>query len=143
MSVNKVFLLGVTTVSLSLGACGALPDWTKPKVLYGEAFSQAKEKADQGLKTDLPAISVAQVEGEAAKDTLDHVFEELGGDLANRNHESQTLRGGGSVDLRDNAEQVGDDTTKTVSPPPSQAEVEDNENETPKKSVFRGLSGEF
>ncbi|MGC6472160.1 MAG: hypothetical protein ACON4W_04715 [Parvibaculales bacterium] len=129
-----------------LGACTALPDWAKPEVLYGEAFAKTKKKVGEGLKSTRPAVSVSEVNGDAEKETLTHVFEELGGDLQNRNHADQPLRGGGSVSLPEieeavpAAEDVPANEAGEAGPPPVSGQSDDQGQ---KKSVFRGLSGDF
>lgn len=127
----------------ALGACTALPDWSKPEFLYGEAFSEAKKKAGEGLKTDLPAVSISEVEGGVEKDTLTRVFKELSGDMENRNHADQSLRGGGSVELPEEPQTLNDTTNNMPSKSDPASSKVNEESGATKKSVFKGLSGDF
>ncbi|MGC6511578.1 MAG: hypothetical protein ACON4J_02270 [Parvibaculales bacterium] len=131
---------------IGLGACTTLPDWAKPEILYGEAFSKAKQEAGEGLKTDLPEVAVTEVDGRVQKDPLSNVFEELGGDRANQNYADQPLRGGGKVHLPDNPPPSGqaetDEAGEKAGATSTAPETREG-GDQPKKSVFRGLSGNF
>lgn len=118
---------------LMLAGCSKVPDWAKPETLYGKVFSEAEERLGDDLKTDDKAIPVFSFFKDKESDDLDHVYDELSGDLENRNHQDTTLKGGGSVKLPEK-------------PPASQiAETEKQETSDDAKPnhAFPGLSGNF
>lgn len=123
-----------------LTGCSKVPDWAKPETLYGKVFSEAEERLGDELKSETKSLPVFGFFKDKESDDLDHVYDELSGDLENRNHQKSTLKGGGSVELPE-------ETFEASSAPEKSQELDKKNASPPEKeepnNAFPGLSGKF